>query len=76
MAEGANCPYCGKPLESGFLATSNGSGLFWSHHAEAARLRPHDLEVVVGTGFGGTYSANLPAQRCTACRKILAQMPK
>ena len=74
MAAGSNCPYCGKALETGFLSTTNGSGLFWSHHAEVARLRPHDLEVVVGTGFGGTYSANLPAQRCLSCKKVIAAL--
>jgi DNA-directed RNA polymerase subunit RPC12/RpoP len=70
------CTKCGTELESGFLATSNGSGLFWSHEASATRLRPHDLEVLVGTGFSGTYSANLPGTRCPGCGSIELNGPK
>jgi len=36
----------------------------------SSRLRPHDLEVLVGTGFSGTYSANLPGTRCRSCGTI------
>ncbi|MCI4364053.1 MAG: PF20097 family protein [Thermoplasmata archaeon] len=61
------CPSCGTTLEDGFLSTSNGSGIFWAHHAESSRLRPHDLEVLVPTGFMGTYSANLAGGRCPSC---------
>jgi hypothetical protein len=64
------CAKCGAELESGFLSTSNGSGLYWAHEAMATRLRPHDLEVLVGTGFSGTYSANLPGTRCRSCGTI------
>jgi len=74
MADG-KCAVCGGPLEAGFVATTNGSGLFWSHQASSARFRPKGLEVLVGTGFGGTYSANLPGQRCAACRTILLSLP-
>jgi len=62
-------------LEPGFVATSNGSGMFWSHEGSPARLRPTGLEVLVPTGFGGTYSANLPAERCRACKRIFAHTP-
>jgi hypothetical protein len=65
-----HCPNCGSVLEEGFLTTTNGSGLFWSHQAGEARLRPHDLEVVVPTGFMGTYSANLPGGFCRKCGTI------
>jgi Domain of unknown function (DUF6487) len=61
------CSVCGGELEAGFLATSNGSGLFWAHEREDRRLRPHDMEVVVPTQFGGTFSANLAGVRCRAC---------
>jgi hypothetical protein len=53
------------------VATSNGSGLYWSHEASSSRFRPKGLEVLVGTGFGGTYSANLPGGRCAKCNTIL-----
>jgi hypothetical protein len=72
----AKCPTCGGPLEAGFIATTNGSGLFWAHEPASARLRPKGLEVLVPTGFSGTYSANLPGERCAACRTILAHLPK
>ncbi|MGI0132965.1 MAG: PF20097 family protein [Thermoplasmata archaeon] len=62
-----NCPTCGGPLERGFLSTTNGSGLFWSHENTGTRLRPKGLEVVVPTGFMGTYSANAQGSRCRAC---------
>jgi len=75
MNSASKCPECGGPLEAGYLTTSNGSGLFWSHHDESARLRPKDLEVVVPTGFGGTYSANLAAERCPACKRLFARTP-
>jgi hypothetical protein len=75
MSGGSSCPYCGKPLETGFLSTSNGSGLFWSHEGTAARLRPDGLEVLVPTGFGGTYSANLAAERCRECKRVFAHTP-
>lgn len=75
MAPAATCPFCAGPMESGFLSTSNGSGLFWSHAASSSRLRPVDMEVLVGTGFSGTYSANLTADRCPKCRKIIAVWP-
>ena len=72
----SKCRVCGQPTEPGFLSTSNGSGLFWAHEAATARLRPKGLEVLVGTGFGGTYSANLPGVRCSHCGTIVLQGPK
>ena len=72
---GGKCAVCGGPLEAGFVATSNGSGLFWSLQSTSSRFRPKGLEVLVGTGFGGTYSANLPGQRCAHCRTILLALP-
>ena len=75
MVEG-KCSVCDGPLEGGFVATTNGSGLFWSRQASSARFRPKGLEVLVGTGFGGTYSANLPGQRCPHCRTILLSLPE
>ena len=68
MAE--NCPRCGAPQEEGFVVTTNGSGLYWSKDQASRRLRPHGLEVLVPTEFGGTYSANARARRCAACRTI------
>jgi len=70
------CTVCGGPTESGYLATSNGSGLFWAHDAPTARLRPKGLEVLVGTGFGGTFSANLAGVRCPACGTLVVRLPK
>ena len=72
---GEKCAVCGGPLEAGFVATTNGSGLFWSHEASPARFRPQGLEVLVGTGFGGTYSANLAGLRCPHCHTILLSLP-
>ena len=72
---GGKCAVCGEPLEAGYVATTNGSGLFWSHQASPARFRPKGLEVLVGTGFGGTYSANLAGERCPRCRTILLKLP-
>lgn len=72
---GGRCAVCGGPLEPGFVATTNGSGLFWTLQSSSARFRPKGLEVLVGTGFGGTYSANLPGQRCAHCRTILLALP-
>jgi hypothetical protein len=69
------CPNCGAALEAGFISTSNGSGLFWSHESQSMRLRPKDQEVLVPTKFGGTYSANLPGERCRACSTILVRTP-
>ncbi len=73
---GTQCATCSGPLEAGFVTTTNGSGLFWSKDATARRLRPVGLEVLVGTGFAGTYSANLPGLRCPKCGTILLQLPK
>jgi hypothetical protein len=75
MAAG-KCASCGGALEAGYVTTSNGSGLFWAHDAPEARLRPKGLEVLVGTKFGGTFSANLPGQRCAACGTILLRLAK
>ena len=72
----SKCAICGQSAEAGFLSTSNGSGLFWAHEASTARLRPNGLEVLVGTGFGGTYSANLPGVRCSSCGSIVLTGPK
>lgn len=69
------CATCGGPVEHGFISTTNGSGIFWSHDALNSRLRPHGLEVLVPTGFMGTYSANAPATRCAHCRTILISLP-
>ncbi len=71
----ARCAVCGGPLESGFVTTSNGSGLFWSKESAPARLRPTGLEVLVGTRFGGTYSASLSGARCAKCRTVLLALP-
>ncbi|MGA7923332.1 MAG: PF20097 family protein [Thermoplasmata archaeon] len=76
MSAGKACPYCGHDLEAGFLTTSNGSGLFWAKTAETTRLRPHGLEVIVGTQFNGTYSANAPGRYCRGCGTIIIQRPK
>ena len=43
---GTKCAVCGGPLEAGFMATTNGSGLFWSNQANSARFRPKGLEVL------------------------------
>ncbi|MCI4317396.1 MAG: hypothetical protein L3J96_02565 [Thermoplasmata archaeon] len=64
------CSQCGGPLEKGFVSTTNGSGLFWSQEAAVSRLRPSGLEVLVPTGFMGTYSANVAGTRCRACGTI------
>ncbi|HLN50465.1 MAG TPA: PF20097 family protein [Thermoplasmata archaeon] len=72
----SKCAVCGGPLEAGFVSTTNGSGLFWAQHSTAARFRPKGLEVLVGTGFGGTYSANLAGQRCVKCHTILLSLPE
>lgn len=69
------CSVCSGPLESGYVSTTNGSGLFWSHEATAVRLRPKGLEVLVGTGFSGTFSANLPGLRCRNCGTVLLKVP-
>ncbi|HEV2519163.1 MAG TPA: PF20097 family protein [Thermoplasmata archaeon] len=68
------CTNCGGSLEPGFVSTTNGSGLFWSHEANATRLRPKGLEVLVPTGFQGTYSANISGLRCPACSTILLRL--
>ncbi len=73
MPEG-RCGVCGGPLEPGFVATTNGSGLFWAKEATPSRLRPAGLEVLVGTRFGGTSSANLPGVRCAGCGTILLNL--
>lgn len=73
MTDG-QCATCGGTLESGFVSTSNGSGLYWSHEAATARLRPKGLEVLVPTGFMGTYSANLSGGRCPKCQTILLRL--
>jgi uncharacterized protein DUF6487 len=75
MAE-RTCLTCGGPLTPGFVSTSNGSGLYWAHDASQIRMRPKGLEVLVGTGFQGNYSANLPGLRCAKCRSILLSLPK
>jgi hypothetical protein len=74
--DAVTCAVCGKPAEQGFLSTSNGSGLFWAHDAPKSRLRPVGLEVIVGTGFGGTYSASLSGVRCASCGSIVLTGPK
>jgi len=73
MATETNCERCGAPMEAGFLSTSNGSGLFWSQEATSHRLRPSGLEIVVPTGFMGTYSANLRGHRCRKCGTIVLE---
>ena len=72
----AKCASCGGAVEAGYVTTSNGSGLFWAHDHPEARLRPSGLEVLVGTRFGGTFSASLPGERCPACGTILLRLPK
>jgi len=63
-------------MDSGFVVTTNGSGLLWGLEKADSRLRPSGLEVLVPTGFGGTYSANLPGLRCRTCRTITLSLPK
>lgn len=65
--EAGKCPECGETLDKGYISTTNGSGLFWSHESSSSRLRPKGLEVLVPTGFQGTYSANVPGSRCRKC---------
>jgi hypothetical protein len=73
---GSMCRTCGGPLEDGFISTTNGSGLEWARERAESRLRPKGLEVLVPTGFSGTYSANLPGARCRQCGTILVQLAK
>lgn len=68
-----SCERCHGPIEKGFLSTTNGSGLYWATEASSTRLRPSGLEVVVPTGFMGTFSANVVAERCRACGTILVR---
>jgi len=68
------CATCGGPLESGYVTTTNGSGLFWSKDASDTRLRPDGLEVLVPTRFHGTSSANAQGLRCRACNTILIRV--
>lgn len=68
------CATCGGALEGGFVSTSNGSGLFWSHESSASRLRPKGLEVLVPTGFMGNFSANLAGHRCAHCGTVLLRL--
>ncbi len=68
------CATCGGPLESGYVTTTNGSGLFWSKEATETRLRPGGLEVLVPTRFHGTYSANAQGLRCRKCGTILVRV--
>jgi hypothetical protein len=73
------CSTCGGPLVKGFVSTTNGSGLFWSKDSRDTRLRPSGLEVLVPTGFMGTYSANVAATRCPKCETVhlhLKNVPK
>jgi hypothetical protein len=72
----AKCASCGGPTEPGYLVTSNGSGLFWAHDAPDDRLRPKGLEVVVGTRFGGTFSAHMVGARCRSCGTFQLTAPK
>ncbi len=75
MAQGT-CAVCKGPLTSGFVTTTNGSGLYWAREASSMRTRPKGLEVLVGTGFQGSYSANLPGLRCANCQTIVLSLPK
>jgi len=70
----SKCSVCGGPLEAGFVATTNGSGLFWAHDAESSRFRPKGLEVLVPTQFGVTSSANLAGERCPHCHTITLRL--
>ncbi|MCI4373502.1 MAG: hypothetical protein L3K02_07675 [Thermoplasmata archaeon] len=72
----SKCGVCAGVLEPGFVVTTNGSGLLWSLERADSRLRPTGLEVLVPTGFGGTYSANLPGLRCRTCKTITVSLPK
>ncbi|MFZ0829861.1 MAG: PF20097 family protein [Thermoplasmata archaeon] len=65
------CATCGGPLESGYVTTTNGSGLFWAKESSDTRIRPDGLEVLVPTRFHGTYSANAQGLRCKTCNTIL-----
>jgi hypothetical protein len=68
------CAKCHGPTEAGYLTTTNGSGIFWSLTASERRLRPTGLEVLAPTGVSGTFSANLPGERCRACGTILLRV--
>jgi len=68
------CVTCGAALESGYVTTTNGSGLFWSKESADTRLRPEGLEVLVPTRFHGTYSANAQGLRCRNCNTILIRI--
>ena len=63
-------------MDPGYVTTTNGSGLYWSHESTSSRLRPSGLEVLVPTGFMGTYSANLSGLRCPKCGTLLLTPPK
>jgi uncharacterized protein with PIN domain len=68
------CATCGGPLESGFVTTTNGSGLFWSHDSAETRVRPDGLEVLVPTRFHVNSSANVQGLRCRNCNTILVRI--
>lgn len=68
------CATCGGPLESGYVTTTNGSGLYWAKESSETRVRPDGLEVLVPTRFLGTYSANAQGLRCKACSTILIRV--
>jgi len=68
------CATCGGPLESGYVTTTNGSGLFWAKESLETRIRPEGLEVLVPTRFHATYSANAQGLRCKVCGTILMRV--
>jgi hypothetical protein len=74
MSDSRKCVTCGGPVEDGYIATTNGSGILWSAEALSTRLRPYGLEVLAPTGFSGSYSANLPGLRCRSCATILVRL--
>ena len=66
----AKCSRCGSELTTGFVVSTNGSGLLWAKESAEIRARPRGLEVLAPTGFTGMFSASLPGHRCTNCGLI------
>lgn len=63
------CPFCGNPMEKGFI--QSGNLMVWVKKKHHISLLPREGEVVLDRNYWS--GATIPAHICKQCKKVIAE---
>ena len=72
-----NCPYCGQPMQAGFIQCRD--GLYWTAKARPVAALPvlsgERIDLSDGEGGGLFRGYRAAALCCRACKKVIVEYP-